>query len=150
MKTFFLPFLSLALFILSFSCKEKPISTSARSERVILSDSIYGAHIFDPTYAHVVYFWFKNPDNASDRLLFEKSLRTFLDNSEYAKTQFIGTPPKSIRAVVDDSFTYNLIVSFESAQAQQAYQVEAPHKKFITECAHLWEKVIVYDANTIE
>ncbi len=101
---------------------------------------------FDHAFAHVVYFWLKNPDSKADRAKFETSLQKFLDNSEYAKTKFIGKPPKAIRAVVDDSFTYSLILSFDSAEAQAAYQVEAPHLVFINECEDLWEKVIVYDS----
>lgn len=104
---------------------------------------------FDPTYVHVVYFWFKEGTTKEDHLLFEKSLRTFLNTSQYAKTNFIGIPPQATRAVVDDSFTYNLVLSFDSAQAQKAYQNEAAHKVFIKECEHLWEKVIVYDAQKI-
>lgn len=104
---------------------------------------------FDSHFAHTVYFWLKNPDKASDRQAFETSLRTFLDNSAYAKTQFIGKPPSASRDVVDGSFTYSLIVTFESAEAQQQYQVEAPHKKFVEESSGLWTKVIVYDSQGI-
>jgi len=51
--------------------------------------------------------------------------------------------------VVDGSFKYSLIVTFESAQAQQNYQDEAPHKLFIAESSKLWSKVIVYDSENI-
>jgi len=105
---------------------------------------------FDPNYAHVVYFWLKNPSNQEDRTAFETSLRQFLDNSQFAKTNFIGSPPKATRDVVDDSFTYNLIVSFESAEAQDAYQKEEAHLQFIEESKHLWTKVVVYDASSVK
>jgi len=105
---------------------------------------------FDSNFAHTVFFWFKNPDHKEDRIKFEKSLQKFLDNSAYAKTNFIGTPPKATREVVDDSFTYSLVVTFASAEDQEAYQSEAPHLLFIEECKALWEKVIVYDANGIK
>ncbi len=101
---------------------------------------------FDPNFAHAVYFWLNNPDSEEDRLKFETSLNTFLSNSRYAKTNFVGIPPKATREVVDDSFTYNLIVTFESAEAQQMYQEEAAHLLFIEECKALWKKVVVYDA----
>jgi len=104
---------------------------------------------FDSNFAHTVYFWLKNPDSPTDRKAFETSLRTFLDNSAYAKTQFIGTPPRASRDVVDGSFTYSLIVTFESAEAQQLYQDEPPHKKFVEESSGLWTKVIVYDSTSI-
>ncbi len=104
---------------------------------------------FDHTFTHVVYFWFKNPDSEADRATFEASLTKFLNSSKYAKTKFIGKPPKAVRDVVDDSFTYSLILSFESAEDQAAYQEEPPHLVFIEECEDLWEKVIVYDSQGI-
>ena len=104
---------------------------------------------FDSNFAHTVYFWLNNTDDAQDRAAFEKSLQKFLDTSAYAKTKFIGRPPRASRDVVDGSFTYSLIVTFDSAEAQQAYQDEAPHKLFIEESSGLWSKVIVYDSKGI-
>ena len=108
-----------------------------------------GIKQFDSNFAHTVYFWLKHPDSQKDRKAFETSLQKFLNNSRYAKTKFIGRPPKAIRNVVDGSFTYSLIVTFESAEAQQKYQDEAPHKLFIEESGDLWSKVIVYDSQGI-
>ncbi|PCJ98042.1 MAG: stress responsive protein [Flavobacteriaceae bacterium] len=104
---------------------------------------------FNPAFAHTVYFWFNNPDSQTDKEKFETSLTKFMNNSLYAKTQFIGTPPRASRDVVDGSFTYSLIVSFESSEAQAKYQTEAAHMLFVEECSDLWEKVIVYDSQTI-
>ena len=104
---------------------------------------------FDSNFAHTVYFWLANPDSAEDRKAFETSLQKFLDTSAYAKTKFIGIPPRASREVVDGSFTYSLIVTFESAEAQQHYQDEAPHKRFIEESSKLWTKVIVYDSKGV-
>ncbi|WP_209404780.1 Dabb family protein [Pseudozobellia sp. WGM2] len=105
---------------------------------------------FDPNFTHTVFFWLKNPDSQEDRKAFETSLQKFLDNSAYAKTNFIGKPPRASRDVVDGSFTYSLIVTFESAEAQQNYQDEPPHKLFIEESADLWTKVIVYDSMGVQ
>ncbi len=69
-----------------------------------------------------------------------------MDNSLYAKTKFLGTPPKAERDVVDGSFTYSYLVTFESSEAQKKYQTEPAHLKFIDEAGDLWEKVIVYDS----
>ena len=101
---------------------------------------------FDPAFVHAVYFWLNDPEDSSDRNAFEKALFTLLEDSKYAKTNYVGTPPKAIRDVVDDSFTYCLLVTFESEEAQEAYQVEAAHLKFIEDAGHLWNKVVVYDA----
>ena len=104
---------------------------------------------FDPAFAHTVYFWFKEPNNKAHKTKFEVSLKQFLDNSKYAKTKFIGTAPNASRDVVDGSFTYSLIVTFESAEAQQNYQEEEAHLLFVEECKDLWGQVIVYDSNSI-
>lgn len=117
---------------------------------LILFSSTYGqenAEVeFDPAFVHVVYFWLNEPENTSDRAEFEAALNTLLENSKFTKTNYVGTPPKAIREVVDDSFTYCLIVTFESEQAQESYQVEPAHLKFIEDAGHLWNKVVVYDA----
>lgn len=105
---------------------------------------------FDSAFAHTVYFWLKNPDNKADRARFEASLKTLLKNSRFAKTNFIGMPPVATREVVDGSFTYSLIVTFESAEAQEGYQKEEAHLTFIAKCKDLWEKVIVYDSYGIK
>lgn len=101
---------------------------------------------FDTNFAHTVYFWLENPDSETDCKAFETSLQKFMDTSDYAKTKFIGKPPRASRDVVDGSFTYSLIVTFESAEAQKKYQDEAAHKLFIAESSKLWTKVIVYDS----
>lgn len=101
---------------------------------------------FNPAFAHTVFFWLKNPDQTTDRKAFETALQKFLDTSLYAKTRFIGIPPAASRNVVDGSFTYSLIVSFDSPEAQANYQQEEAHSIFIAEAEHLWSKVIVYDS----
>lgn len=103
-------------------------------------------HEFDPTFTHVVYFWLKNPDSKTDRAQFEAAVKQFMQDSKYAKTRFVGVAPKATREVVDDSFTYSLILSFESAKAQEKYQAEPAHTVFVESCKDLWAKVIVYDS----
>lgn len=102
--------------------------------------------IFDHNFTHVVYFWLKNPESAQDRNAFLKSLKNFMQKSEYAQTKFIGEPAGTPREVVDGSFTYSLILSFPSKEVQDKYQAEPAHVKFVEESQHLWEKVVVYDS----
>ena len=101
---------------------------------------------FDPHFSHTVFIWLKNPDRKEDRQAFEASLEKFLENSQYAQTNFVGIPPKAVRDVVDDTFTYQLTVTFASGADQAAYQDEPAHLLFIEESNTLWEKVVVYDA----
>ncbi|SET39501.1 Dabb family protein [Thalassotalea agarivorans] len=101
-------------------------------------------------FVHSVYFWLKNPENEQDRKAFEKHLNLFIDNSLYVKSKFIGTVAPSERDVVDSTYTYALILTFDSKADQDKYQSEPVHLKFVEDAQHLWEKVIVYDAfNTL-
>lgn len=101
---------------------------------------------FDPTFTHVVYFWLNNPENPEERQHFETHLQTLFKASKHTRTNFLGTPPKATRDVVDDSFTYAMILTFESAEAQNAYQSEEAHLTFIEQTAHLLKRFVVYDA----
>ena len=101
---------------------------------------------FHPEFVHNVYFWLKNPADEGDRSAFLEALRTFLATSQYARTCFIGMPPQATRDVVDGSFTFSLVVSFESAEAQSQYQTEDAHTRFVESASKLWEKVVVYDS----
>ncbi len=101
---------------------------------------------FDKNFTHVVYFYLNNPENLEDRSAFENSLKKFLDNSLYAKTKFIGIPAETPRNVVDNSYTYSLILSFPSKEIQDKYQEEPAHLVFIKESSHLWKKVQVFDS----
>ncbi|MFO7720021.1 MAG: Dabb family protein [Gillisia sp.] len=105
---------------------------------------------FDKNFIHVVYFYLNNPDDPKDRADFETSLKKLMTNSLYAKTKFIGIPAETPRGVVDNSYTYSLILTFASKEMQDNYQDEPAHLLFIEEAAHLWNKVIVYDSVGID
>ncbi len=104
----------------------------------------------DPGFVHTVFFWLNNPDSKDDLKKFEKALQKFMKKSKHANTQYFGKPPKATRDVVDDSFTFCLIVSFKNAKAQEKYQTEKAHKEFTDEAKSLWNKVIVYDSEGIK
>lgn len=104
------------------------------------------SNTLNSNFVHVVYFWLHNPDNADDRKEFESALKTFIGASEYAKTKFVGVPAMTDREVVDNSYTYSLILSFNSKEEQDKYQAEPVHVKFVEDAQHLWRKVQVYDS----
>ncbi len=80
----------------------------------------------------------------------KRRLKKFMKKSKHANTQYFGKPPKATRDVVDDSFTFCLIVSFKNAKEQEKYQKEKAHQEFIDEAQSLWNKVIVYDSEGIK
>ena len=100
-------------------------------------------------FVHAVYFWLKNPDNQEDKKAFEASLKKFIDVSQYIKSRHLGTPAATSRPVIDNSYTYCLVVTFDSKKQQDQYQEEPAHKRFIEESKDLWEKVLVYDSENI-
>ncbi len=101
-------------------------------------------------FAHTVYFWLHNPENTNDREAFEKSLTKFIDQSPYITTKHIGIPAKTNRDVIDNSYTYSLLLTFKDKETQDQYQEEPAHKQFIAESSHLWSKVIVYDSENLK
>ena len=107
-------------------------------------------NVFNKNFVHTVFFWLKNPDSKEDREAFEKSLKKFISNSKYTKTNFIGVPARTPREVVDNSYTYSLIVTFNSKEEHDKYQKEDVHLLFIEESKDLWNKVIVYDGVTLD
>ncbi len=97
-------------------------------------------------FVHTVYFWMKNPDSTNDNSIFAMNLKTFLDAVDVIRTYHIGVPANTPREVVDNSYTFALIVTFDDKAAHDIYQEHAIHKKFIADTQHLWTKVQIYDS----
>jgi len=113
------------------------VSVSAKSEAANSS--------MKKVFVHHVFFWLKDPKNAEARKAFEKGIQALVKVPQI-QSYHIGTPVESPREVVDDSFTYSYIAFFKNGADQDVYQTHPIHLKFVEDCQHLWEKVIVYDA----
>ena len=95
---------------------------------------------------HHVFFWLKNRDSKEDLNKLLAGLKT-LEKIESIRKMHIGVPASTEkRDVVDNSYSASELMFFDDLAGQEAYQVHPIHKKFIEQCAHLWEKVIVYDS----
>lgn len=95
--------------------------------------------------SHHVFFWLKNPDSQEDLDTLIAGLKS-LGEITTAKMIKIGLPaPTPKREVVDDSYDASLLLLFDSVEDHDAYQIDPIHKKFVEDCAHLWEKVRIYD-----
>jgi len=84
-------------------------------------------------FVHVVLFWMHN-------------LSTFLENVDVIKSYHVGEPAMTPREVVDNSYTFCLVVTFDDVQGHDIYQEHPIHKKFIEDTKHLWSKVQIFDA----
>ena len=97
------------------------------------------------TFMHVVFFWLVD-DAKETRESFLKELRLFIDNVDLIKTKHIGAPADTDREVIDSTWSYSLILSFDSKKEQDLYQEHQLHKDFIENASALWKKVQVYDS----
>jgi hypothetical protein len=59
----------------------------------------------------------------------------------------IGVPASTEqRSVVDSSYSASELLFFDDLAGQKKYQDHPVHLKFVENCSHLWEKVVVYDS----
>lgn len=97
-------------------------------------------------YAHSVYVWLKNPDSEADRTAFESAMKRFLHQLPYATTRHLGTPADTRRDIIDFSYTYSVLLTFETRSDLSKYDTDPAHLEFLESSSHLWKKVLVYDS----
>lgn len=98
---------------------------------------------------HHVFFWLKNPSSKEDLDALIAGLKT-LKKIKTVRDIYIGVPAETEkRAVVDNSYHVSELLFFDDLEGQKAYQDDPIHQKFVQDCSHLWEKVIVYDSLTL-
>lgn len=96
-------------------------------------------------FVHHVFFWFKEPNNTEVLSHFEKELKDLV-KIPTVKSSHLGKPAQTPRDVVDNSYSYSLLVYFDSKEDHDAYQEHPLHNVFIENCSSYWERVQVYDA----
>lgn len=95
---------------------------------------------------HHALFWLKNPGSMEDRAKLVAGVKT-LSRIKTVKELRVGVVASTEkREVVDTSWGVSELMFFEDLEGQAAYQTDPIHVEFIKNCAHLWDKVIVYDA----
>ena len=99
-------------------------------------------------FIHHVYFWLKNHDSVADRDKLVAGLRK-LSGVKTIKSFHIGAPSTTRRDVIDSSYDISWCLFFDNKSDQDSYQTDPIHLNFVKECADLWTKVIVYDAEDI-
>jgi len=97
-------------------------------------------------FMHVVFIWLKEPDNESHRKTFIDNTNAFMKEIDEVNSWYIGEPAKTPRDIVDNSYTFSLIVNFDNRENHDIYQEHEAHKKFVTDTSKLWNKVQVYDS----
>ncbi len=121
----------------------------------IINTAVLGAGTLTPRLAtankkkmiiHHVFFWLKNPSSKEDLAKLIAGLQT-LKNIKTIRRIHIGLPAETEeRSVVDASYNVSELLFFDDLAGQKIYQDDPIHQKFIADCSHLWDKVVVYDA----
>ena len=74
-----------------------------------------------------------------------EGLRT-LTAIETVHQGFVGVPADTHRDVVENTYSYALVLLFPDQDAHDRYQVHPVHLAFVTNCSRFWRRVIVHDS----
>ena len=96
-------------------------------------------------FFHMVFFWLVD-DSADVKKKFLKELKDFVGQVEEIKKVHIGPPADTDRDVIDNTYSFSLVVTFDSKKEHDIYQEHPAHLKFIENASSLWKKVLVYDS----
>lgn len=96
-------------------------------------------------FVHTVFFWLAHPESQSDRDALGAGLES-LKSVKDISVAYIGKPADTRRPVVDHTYDFSITLVFADRAAHDAYQVHPVHLEFVAECAHLWNRVQIYDA----
>lgn len=99
-------------------------------------------------FVHVVNFWLKPGLSEADIKKFEEGVQS-LSAIESLVMFNVGKPAVTDRPVIDRSYSYCELTVFNDAAGHDIYQQHPIHLAFVENCKHLWEKVWIYDSETI-
>jgi hypothetical protein len=99
-------------------------------------------------FIHHVFFWLKNRESKDDLQQLIEGLKS-LSLAPTIKEFHIGKPAATNRDVIDRSWSVSWLLLFDNKEDQDIYQTDPVHFKFIKDCSHLWQKVLVYDTVSV-
>ncbi|GAB4412413.1 MAG: hypothetical protein OHK0039_18410 [Bacteroidia bacterium] len=127
--------------LLWFACTQPAEQQADQSTQ---QESMQTTTSTQPGFVHTVFFWLREDLTADDMAAFEAGLRTLATISHVRDFQ-IGTPAGTPREVVDNSYGMALILRFDDAAGQDAYQIDPIHLAFVDGNKQYWTRVQVYD-----
>jgi Stress responsive A/B Barrel Domain len=148
-------FLPLLLLTFLISCEDNTMTdriTTLEKELVAAKTELVAAQsnsTYRPGLIHNVFFWLKKDISEADKNSFLEGVNS-LKKISMVKSCYIGPPASTEkRDVVDNSFSYALLLHFDDVAGQNTYQVDPIHLKFVEDHKDKWTKVVVYD-NLVE
>lgn len=101
------------------------------------------------SFSHTVLIWFENLNDINLLKRFEEDCADFISNSEFIVSYHLGKPAATSRPIIDNSYTYCLIITFQTREDQEKYQGERVHKEFVEKYKQHWSKLLIYDSISI-
>lgn len=98
-------------------------------------------------FVHHVFFYL-NENNQANRDKLIEGLKK-LAKIPLIKSYNIGVPANTDRDVVVKDYSISWLTYFKDAKAEQAYQKDPVHLKFIEDYKNLWKEVKVYDTEAV-
>ena len=99
-------------------------------------------------FVHNVYFWLKDDLGEEGVAAFREGVQS-LCKIPLVKSGHAGPPADTHRGVVDNSYSYGMVLVFDDKAGHDAYQVSDVHQKFVADHSYRWERVLVYDIEAV-
>ena len=99
-------------------------------------------------FVHHVFFWLKSSNTPEEVNNFVTSVSTLKGITSVHMAE-IGKPASTDRPVIDRTYSYSLLLMFNSLADHDAYQVDPIHLQFVADSSHLWDRVQIYDSESI-
>ncbi|WP_345232440.1 Dabb family protein [Olivibacter ginsenosidimutans] len=98
------------------------------------------------TFTHYVLFWLKQDLTAAEVANFTGFFEELRKIPNILSLHYGKAVSSTPRDVVDNTFTYNLLVYFNSLEDLETYGTHPIHLQAIEKYNQYWEKVVVHDS----
>jgi hypothetical protein len=96
-------------------------------------------------FVHTVFFWLVD-ETMPTRGKFVTEVLNYLNEIDVIRTMHLGRAAGTDRDVVDNSYSYCMILTFDKKEDHDLYQEHEAHQQFIENASSLWTRVQVYDS----
>ncbi len=98
-------------------------------------------------FLHTVHFWLKDGLTDAQKHEVLEGIRSLAESPNVARVS-VRVPAGTPRAVVDNSYDFQLVCEFDSAELHDAYQSpdDKVHQAFIDTYKDRWTRVLIYDS----
>lgn len=94
---------------------------------------------------HTVLFWLDPELSAEEIENFKGFFEELAKVPTVKKLQFGRPAPTGARPVVDNTFTYSMVATFDSLEDHDIYQEHEYHTRAIEQYSRYWTRVVVHD-----